>query len=572
MNAMSPTSYQRIPVPGHTHSSPFGIAPYLWAIVAVVTWASVATADNNLVRTLLEIPQAEGRAYPFSTSRNGWVLVLDGTDECMRWMKAGNHKVNGSAGRPLVVRVIPEIVYSEIGYRPSPFLEAFPRYDVQYLEKIGLLRNVNVVLELNPEPGFDIPKWKASGRKIRVRAGSEEADPKRVYEYWANHRGMHDPYDGIQISEYDGWVGSLHLPHYRFLIDAARKISQDKRFEGKQIVPYTVAMYNSPESLEFLKTLFGLGHLQSCEQYLPEQPTVEMANKQLGWMGQSVNKYREVLAGSERHSILALGYMSAPPETLDNCPNANFLVFMDMQMKALATDPTYKDLYGVEWYHSAYADEEALRWSVQLIRHYCIEGKQDLLSTDPYLLTHLQNGDFAEGTTGWTVEPAEPGSMAVRSHEGLSCLETRFPQVEQGKTFLWLRRSAAGPNILRQTIRSLKSGRAYSLKMMVCDYRDLTQGRDERREHKPSVQIEGAQMIPAASFREVFASGRAGHGFEKFNAQNSLWITYHRLVFRAAGTTAQLTISDWESGDKPGGAVGQELALNYIGVQPYLEQ
>jgi hypothetical protein len=78
-------------------------------------------------------------------------------------------------------------------------------------------------------------------------------------------------------------------------------------------------------------------------------------------------------------------------------------------------------------------------------------------------------------------------------------------------------------------------------------------------------------MLPAAVFREAFRSGRAGHGYEKFNNENNLWITYHRLVFRAVETTAQLTISDWQSPTDPGGPAGQELAFNYISVQPYLE-
>ena len=70
---------------------------------------------------------------------------------------------------------------------------------------------------------------------------------------------------------------------------------------------------------------------------------------------------------------------------------------------------------------------------------------------------------------------------------------------------------------------------------------------------------------------EAFPSGLAGHGHGKFDSKNNLWVTYHRLVFRAQRETAELTISDWESPDKPGGAVGQELAFNYISVQPYLE-
>jgi hypothetical protein len=42
------------------------------------------------------------------------------------------------------------------------------------------------------------------------------------------------------------------------------------------------------------------------------------------------------------------------------------------------------------------------------------------------------------------------------------------------------------------------------------------------------------------------------------------------LVFTARSTTADLSISDWRSPTEPGGPAGQELAFNYISVQPYM--
>ena len=48
-------------------------------------------------------------------------------------------------------------------------------------------------------------------------------------------------------------------------------------------------------------------------------------------------------------------------------------------------------------------------------------------------------------------------------------------------------------------------------------------------------------------------------------------MTYHWLRFRATGPTAQITISDWKDGKNPGGPAGQELAINFVEVQPVLE-
>jgi len=44
-----------------------------------------------------------------------------------------------------------------------------------------------------------------------------------------------------------------------------------------------------------------------------------------------------------------------------------------------------------------------------------------------------------------------------------------------------------------------------------------------------------------------------------------------RLVFRALGTTAKLTISDWIDATDPGGPIGQEILYNFVEVQPYIE-
>ena len=62
-------------------------------------------------------------------------------------------------------------------------------------------------------------------------------------------------------------------------------------------------------------------------------------------------------------------------------------------------------------------------------------------------------------------------------------------------------------------------------------------------------------------------------------------MNYHRLVFRANGPTARLTLCDWAdpstglagsrqagSGQAtPGGPVGQETLINFVEIQPYLE-
>ena len=97
------------------------------------------------------------------------------------------------------------------------------------------------------------------------------------------------------------------------------------------------------------------------------------------------------------------------------------------------------------------------------------------------------------------------------------------------------------------------------------------QQKSAKAAHHVSIRIDGGALIDDKCFHEPYPSGMAGHGHESFNRQNNLWITYHRLVFRATGAVGKLTVTDWASHAKPDGPIGQELAHNYVQIQPWLE-
>jgi len=238
-----------------------------------------------------------------------------------------------------------------------------------------------------------------------------------------------------------------------------------------------------------------------------------------------------------------------------------------MQMHAIANDPTTFGLYGVASYLSAYSDEETIRWTSQLYRHYCIEGRTERL-TDYYRLPHLANPDFEEGLEGWTAKPAEAGAITAGSMSGLSWLEGRYPPTNQGNTYALLRRSAKGPNQLVQTLRQLEPGKLYCLKMISADYAELQAGKSERKSHALRVDLGDADIIGDKTFQFPYPSCYA-HVYGKFNAQNPAFLNLFNTVFRAKSRETQLTISDWLRPDDPGGPVGQQLLLNFVEVQPY---
>lgn len=538
----------------------------------------VVDSENRKKAVTLHGKGAVGRTEGFNADREGMIPVK----EAMRHLPAGEHTLNvycegGASLQDLVIRSIPEILYAETGYRPSRFLPSYTPFTWEFLQRVGVTDNINVVVERHPDPYMYSGIWRTQGKKIleysnlfwmpgldRVKGADDS-----YYKYWISREGMvNDRYDGIILDEFG--TGSAHL--YPSQTRAVRSISQKPAFEDKMLYAYCGGLHGDDHSRAFAQAIFDAGYKLVEERYLAEQPTKAAARESIeARIKQNMLAYQKAFPGCQKDMIICLGYMSAPPESHNTDPGVNYKVFLDMQFNAIVNDPAFAGLYGIMCYHSAFADEEILRWSAKLFRHYCIEGNRGMLSQDPYILPHLQNGDFADGTKGWTILPAEKRSMDVKQFKRYSWLQGRYPRTKQGNTFLRTRRSAKGPNRFSQDIRALKPGRLYSLKMFTADYQDLTRGRDVKQMHKVRITIDDVDLLPGKCFQDVFPSGRAGHSHGKFDRDNNLWISYHNLVFRARGESAALTVSDWIADDKPGGEIGQELIFNFIEIQPYLE-
>jgi hypothetical protein len=136
-----------------------------------------------------------------------------------------------------------------------------------------------------------------------------------------------------------------------------------------------------------------------------------------------------------------------------------------------------------------------------------------------------------------------------------------------GDTFLWMKRSEEGPNTFSQTIKNLEPGRLYSMKMFSCDYNDLVHPKkktqEEANKFQGRVTLDGVDVDAKRSFSEMYASNP--------EPPIPVWITYHWKVFRARGTSASLTVSDWATDEKPPGPFGQQQTFNFLEIQPYHE-
>jgi hypothetical protein len=140
-----------------------------------------------------------------------------------------------------------------------------------------------------------------------------------------------------------------------------------------------------------------------------------------------------------------------------------------------------------------------------------------------------------------------------------------YSPLPEGARFLIMKRSAAGPNELSQRIRDLTPGRLYSLKLYAWDAREP--GTPQR--HALSVKLADASLLADKTRHEVYNYALPARGGDEMVP---VCFNYLYRVFRAQSSDARLTVSDWVSADDPGGPAGQELALDFVEIQPYLEE
>ncbi len=497
------------------------------------------------------------------------------TLEAMRYLPAGEHTVH-IAGvekarlEQLIVRSIPMLQHAFYG--ANPHIHPYGPYDWEFLAK-DVLPNVNTMI--SHQPGPELEQWKRSGRKwisiigLPKLTGANEAAVEEAYQHWSGAAGLQNPLmDGIIVDEFGGG----DQPVYDVYRQAVERLYANPQFAGKAFMPYGGTFYGKDRSSEFARAAIEGGGYICWERYLPEQPDEEAARDFIRRrITDEMPRWEERFPNAARRMCVVLGYMSQPTESLNVDPSVDFKVYMDMQVRTLATHPACFGLGGIQEYHSSYADEENVRWAGRLYRHYCIEGDTEPMTGDPYKLSHLQNPDFEDGTAGWAIRPAAEGSIRAAEFSGYSWLEGRYPRTAQGDTFLLTKRSAAGPNVFSQEIKHLEAGRLYSLKMITADYQDLVGEVSREAKDAVSITLGNVEVLtgPKSSFQFTFPNCYAHH-LGKFNREYRYYMNYHWRVFRAKGASARLTVSDWASEDEPGGPIGQELMYNFIEVQPYV--
>ncbi|MGD9720188.1 MAG: hypothetical protein AB7O59_07855 [Pirellulales bacterium] len=586
---------------------------------------------NNLVAELLKVDAIAntGNTFTFARSRPGWIflaaeyegqgtanIVLDKAtsadtviahatagpprEEAMRFVGQGEHQLqvdcaDGVRVKSLVVRAIPELIHCGLGFEPA--IKSYGKYDLAFLRK-DILPNITTLIVPNniDLPPAVIDDWHRQGKKFVAEVGinGQAQTAAEHYQFWAAFFDKAPFIDGIIVNEFIVNAPSNRPPstlsperqkrlddereRYRMYEQAIRKLHADERYQGKMLYAY---VGGSGKTLNqevigptFVHAIVECGYRVALERYIFEVSSEQKSKDVLQLFVDGIADWEAKEPGVKQQMVIAFGLFSMPPGGINKQPNVDYHVWMDQQMNLAANDPQLAGLAGFEWWTTILADEETTRFVGKLYRHYAIEGQTEMLTHDPLFLPHIANADFEKGSEGWTLQAAEPASIEAKSFPRYGRIEGRYMGLGRpadpehiGDTFLWMKRSEKGPNTFSQTIRNLEPGRLYSLKMFSCDYQDLVKPTKKTLEEAAPfvgrVDLKGVELDTQRSFTEVYPSSP--------EPPIPVWITYHWKVFRATGTTAELTVSDWARDDAPTGPFGLEQTFNFLELQPYHE-
>jgi hypothetical protein len=584
---------------------------------------------NNFVSELLEVSSISqsSQAFTFTRKSDGWIfisasctgtgttrLILDqqtradtvivhngaGEAEAMRYLPKGAHTIDvkreGEMNlAKLTLKSIPELIHCGLGFNPQ--IKSYGLYDMEFLKR-DILPNITILIVPNSIQLSEsiIDDWHRQGKRFVAEVGinpqAKTADDH--FDYWTGFYDKASFLDGLIIDEFivnrpvAEWVDKMtperltrmeqERQQYAACGEAMKRIRGDPRYKNKMLYAYIGGsgkkLNQEIIGTNFIRTVIDCGYRIALERYLHEMSTEKGSRETLQTFLDGIADWEAKEPGVKKQMVITFGLFSMPSGGINKQPNVDYHVWMDQQMNLAANNPKLADLAGLNWWTSLLADEETVRFVGKLYRHYAIEGKTEMLTKDPLFLDHIQNADFEKGTEGWTLHPAEDGSIAAKSFPRFGRIEGRYMGLGRpadpehiGDTFLWMKRSPKGPNTVSQTIKNLEPGRLYSMKMFSCDYSDLVNPKAKKQEEAlkfiGSIDLDGVELDAKKSFAEMYSSNP--------EPKIPVWITYHWKVFRAKSTTAKLIFSDWINANQAGDSFGQEQIFNFVEIQPYHE-
>ena len=539
---------------------------------------------NNFVTEVLNAEvDSDSATFRFSTVRDGWTylkvegggrptVVLDGRTvvepswdaaETFRNVERGEHEiaVSGANGGRVVVRSVVET----LNYPPccDSLVKENPSYGWDFFKK-------HVMPNSTTQDGGNIPKehraefFAHGGEWLSnfVAAKHIKTSEELVGIISGSSRFTDDCYCGTTMDEF-----YLRSPDMIERYGGGLKLFAAADSGEKRIYTWLIGKPGTDGlSREFLSTVFNVSRGRGkalVEVYCRTKATEELARQYLvGYLADTMAKFKECHPDAAASTGLILGnFNQIPVICAVHHPEVDYKYYLDMQLNYMANDPAFEGLGCTGYWGSYYGDHEMHRWSMALLRHYCIEGRTDMLSGRhgfSYIPGLLRNGDFRGSFDAWNVV----GDVTLDAHPGLGAnSQRRWGDVEGvGDTFASFRRGADSANVASQRVKGLVPGRKYCLQAATFDAKDMKAGRVAPRHFALSVEVsDGAEILPSLSW--VHVDGRT-----KLSAKNSgARINLHHVVFVARAAEATVTISDAAANP------GETLGVNAVSLNPYYD-
>ena len=534
---------------------------------------------NNLVIELVnEQVVKEEATYSFSLANDAWVFIsagkagasvqLDGRavidgealrGETFRQTKAGSHTltVKGNQGAKLVARKVPDIFNYPVCV--NSHVKENGLYDWAFAEK-------HVFPASNTQnggrmPDEKIPLFHRRGGVWFANLGTTSiADGDDLVRRLKGSPGITDArYDGVTCDEqFFGKPGKI--------ADYAKGLKAfNADYTGDHIV-YTWIVGKSATpgvDQEFASACAnasrGRGRMIS-EIYCRTKPTEAAAREYLDdYLTGTMTMFAELFPEATKSTGIILGnFNQVPVISLHHHPEVDYKYYLDLQLNIIANNPAFRDLGCTGYWGSYYADRELHIWSMQLLRHYCVEGHTAMLSDKygyTYLPGHLTNGDFRESLDGWSVTGAvtreEVAGFGDKS-------ERRWGRAGGiGDAFATLTKKSGQMAMLVQQAKGLVPGRLYCLQGCVFD----AQHARARLAQPRRIELEletgaGAEVLPALTWRHIDRRVDKKH-------KDGAFVNLVHVVFRATAPEATVRISNAAAPD------GSELGVNYVSLNPY---
>ena len=531
---------------------------------------------NTLVRELLNEEVASDDAdYSFSLAKASCVFVsmpktgatveLDGrviiddvalNGETFRYAAAGCHaiKVRGGRGTRFVARKVPELFADSA--RQNNFVRENGNYDWAFCEKYvfpAMMGHTRGSIPLDKTPllrrrgGIWLDAPHVTGCK----------DRNEFLKCIRGALGMTKPwFDGVECDEVFFSKPSQFAEYSHGLRMFCLEDSGEKLIftcaAGRPSTPgvdqeFVSACANASR---------GRGRV-IYEIYCRTKPTEAEANAYFeDYLKGSVKAYADLYPGAfDSLGVFLANFNQIPLISVHHHPEVDIKYFLDMQLNLIANDPAFEGLGSISYWSCYYADREFYRWSMALARHYCVEGRTDMLSEKfgyRYLPGHLTNGDFRDGLSGWKLEGGGVSSAKIK---GLGeNLEGRWYANGTGDEFALFAKRPGETSYLSQKAIGLVPGRLYCLQGCVFDAKAAREGRSVGYAAL-DLTIDGVEVDEKQSWRHVDKRVTKNKPIAVVNLVHT--------VFRATGSEATISISNAAASD------GSELGANYISLSPY---